>query len=271
MSDITHTSTGADNTPRYLEVTGTSFGIPFQSDLWLNFQVSSGITSSEELVTSWEDLEKGCIAASMEGLAPILDSTLTGVLNTHPTVKFHKVSSEYSKLYSNNLHPPTLTHNCITVSMLIKFNTQSSMDYGRRRSIIELGVNLGVAYPYYEGSSYLALRAITGEYNFEISPSLLDGEWHVITLFIDYDLPDYPTQWRHACSIDGGGFTRTRVNKNGSFSVPTQIYLGGRIYPYDENGCEANCAAMMVWGSKIFTDDDALTAYNFLMLKYGLT
>lgn len=271
MSNIIHTSIGADNAPKNVEVTGTLLAYPNPTKIMLNYQITNNVTVNSGEVASWRDKKRSVIASATAGLLPISDSDVK--LMGYNTIKFYKKAGGYTPLVGAIPTGITNATKKLTIAMLVKYNSQTALSHGNVRSNCCMSASsnpiLIGCYPAYADNEIIQIKSQTVLCSQAIT-SITDSQWHVVLFSVDYD---YGTTGRFRYRFNVDGVPITTGTEAGTWN-PVTAYLNeitiGKGKAVSENGLEANVAAVMVWGDVLFSDGDCTALNEYLTTKYGL-
>lgn len=265
MANITHTSTGASNTPRLLEVTGTVLELPKQENLWLDFQIDSGITVAAGRITQWID-SKNNNAVVTHGTAPIEDveTQLFGMASP----KFGGTYPNFRRLRkSGGITGAPTAAGVVTCCALFYPGNGTNTLSGTTGRIFEL-----IADPP-TGDNYNTISISEHPTNHTITivevamtthtiGTSITGQWNIVVVQVDNTTDT--TSWKASLNNEAtvsGTFSRR-------YAKPDEIIMG--CYNNSAQPFFGNIGAVLVWKDVDFSDADMELCYNYLMNKYGL-
>jgi hypothetical protein len=283
MANITHTSTGATNTPRLLEVIGSVMALPLQEHLAFDFQIDNGIVMNESGIGGkWYD--RITPAKYMSGDLHTLDNTI--LLNGMPTLKFPAyVGYEETQAYlggATTFYPTSQTpsNRKYVMAVLFKENTHtgggdtifspncwtgySEGTIGRTEIMINVsggGVrSLGFVVQHTGYSSYIRTTV----------NSVITVGWHLAIWYIDL-VGGTNVIWLDGSEIHNDSISTTFTA--GSISEANTFGGIGRSGNYGGSRYVGNIAAAIGWKYTVpaWGETEFQATHDYLMNKYGLT
>lgn len=266
---IAHVTAGTAN--KNLAVSGNIVEPPNIPEMWLNFQIDSGVTASGSNLTGWTDSVNGNVLLPST-IAPVLDATRTLIgiptIRTGTTLRYMRKLGTITGMPADNL---TINTYCILFYGGIYVNPTDWDNNGTLRRILSIydqtyyyspspiievaqTPSTMVVHAKVGGSPYFALGTATSGWNI---------------LIVENNV------------IEGVGRS-IRSSLNGGAIIVNPFATGGWRYDIDTiemgafvNGAvqefPGNYGALMAWKGVAFTTDDFTQARNYLMFKYGLT
>lgn len=258
MASVTHTSTGASNSPKLLSITADILTIPQSAKQWLDFQIDSRLTAVAGEITSWIDsISSNEITPFSSSYKPTADATKQ--LLSISTPKFGGEYPNYKCLVSHGVLNPPISAASITNCVLVYPGTRGGVVFTIEKYLYTS--------PHKSGAIHLnsTTNAITvlvgsGEATSYVYPgSVIPGSWNVIMATVDYTA-DTVTVY-----INGVSAGVHNLGRNQGYGQITDIKMNNSD-PFD-----GNIAAALSWYNAAFTPDEYIETYNYLALKYGLT
>jgi hypothetical protein len=280
MSNIIHTSTGATNTPRLLEVTGNAIALPLQDHMAFDFQIDHGIVMNESGIGGkWYDRINP--ARYMGGNFHTLDATKQ--LSGMSTLKFPAyVGQEYTQAClggATRFYPSSWTASQRKYVMAVLFNENApDGDYNAMfspnvwsgywegyvgRTEIGIVVSGGVRtlrfQVWHTGYSTYIRTTVN---------SIIATGWHIAIWYLDL-VGGTNVIWIDGTEIhnDSISTTWTDMDENNAFGGI------GRSGNYGGSRYVGNIAAAIGWKYTVpaWGETEFQATHDYLMNKYGLT
>jgi hypothetical protein len=258
MANITHTSTGASNSPKLLSVTANISTIPQSGNLWLDFQIDSQLTAVAGEITSWIDsINSNEITPYSSSYKPTADATkqLLGI----STPKFGGTYPNYKRLVSNVVLNPPRSAASITNCILVYPGTHSGVVFTVENYLYTSPHRSGAIFLNASNNTITVSVGSGAGTSYVYPGSFILGSWNVIMATVDY-IADTVTVY-----INGVSAGVHNLSRDQGYSQITDIKMNAN------NPFDGNIAAALSWYNAAFTPDEYIETYNYLALKYGLT
>lgn len=258
MAYITHTSTGAKNSPRQLAVNGILIEMPHKNNIWLDLQPDYKLVSSAGFLQTWKDSIHETLLIPGEASYPppmdnahkLLDyptiSFATGTYPHFPTIKLLGSSNAPSTdLFAGKMAHCTLFYSpgVVTngnISLISRYFSTGEEFY---------------AMPYLSnGKIRVSLGRPTRE-SFEIGTP--QAGWNILIVYLDLTA--------HTCATYLNGAYTTR---------PYTVSVGGYIdtIKFGDINQKTNLSigALISWYAVALLQSDCVAIKDYLFDKYGL-